>query len=287
MLFDRFVYGAAKASDLNENLAYGVMSQLYEHGLREVDTAPSYKNSEILIGSMQQDFPNLRINTKVGLDSEGAFTSDHIKESLHRSLENLRVGSINTLFIHSVPTREIQSSALKALKEIKEQGLCKGIGYSGDGEDLIWALKNTEIDFDAIMFTYNFLDQLNLTNLTLGSSTRNIYIKRVLANGVWRKRTSKDYIKDLIGRSRGHDEYRFRLKELFPHGVTNGFSASIDFVRESLPDAKYLIGISTPEQCNHLIDYVKQSKEFTLGNQDEFKRVFKDYSRDTYLGPVT
>jgi aryl-alcohol dehydrogenase-like predicted oxidoreductase len=287
VIHQKFVYGAAKITQPTKSVAYQVISKLYEQGLREIDTAPSYGNSENLIGSMQQNFPNLLINTKVGLDQKGAFTSDHIKRSAHRSLENLKIDMINTLFIHSVPTRVIQSSALKALKELKEQGVCKQIAYSGDGEDLQWALRNTEIDFDAVMFTYNFLDQINLKYLITGSNTPRIYVKRILANGVWRKRTFKDYIKDLLGRSRGHDEYRNRMNELFPQGVVDGYSASINFVRESLPEAKYLIGISNLEQCNRLIDYLKLNKELTLRNQDDFKQVFKDYGRDTYLGPVT
>jgi hypothetical protein len=77
------------------------------------------------------------------------------------------------------------------------------------------------------------------------------------------------------------------MNELFPQGVVDGYSASINFVRESLPEAKYLIGISNLEQCNRLIDYLKLNKELTLRNQDDFKQVFKDYGRDTYLGPVT
>jgi aryl-alcohol dehydrogenase-like predicted oxidoreductase len=287
MLVNQFVYGAAKASDLSKNVAKEVMSKLYEHGLREIDTAPSYGNSEILIGAMQQDFPNLRINTKVGLDSNGAFTPDHIKQSAYRSLENLRIDSINTLFIHSVPYKGISSAALNAVQELKQEGICKEIGYSGDGEDLLWSLKKVEKDFDAIMFTYNFLDQVNLRNLITDNNEPKIYVKRVLANGVWQRRTSKDYIKDLLGRSRGHDEYRDRMKKLYPRGVTDGYVASIDFVRESLPDAKYLIGISKPEQCNRLIDYLKFSRDLAPIDQNNFKQIFIDYSRDTYLGPVT
>ena len=145
MVADKFVYGAAKASNLSYKLAYKVVSKLYEHGLREMDTAPSYGNSESLIGSMQQDFPDLRINTKVGLDEKGAFTSDHIKRSAYRSLKNLKVDTINTLFIHSVQTGGISDSSLMALKLLKEQGVCKQIAYSGDGKDLQWALKNQKL----------------------------------------------------------------------------------------------------------------------------------------------
>ncbi len=287
MLADQFVYGAAKAFDLNVNIPYEVMSRLYEHGLREVDTAPSYENSKVLIGSMQSDFPHLRINTKVGVDSKGAFTVNHIKESTYRSLEKLKIDCINILFIHSVPAKLISISALNALKELKQEGLCKEIAYSGDAEDLFWSLDNEEIDFDAIMFTYNFLDQANLSHITTERNTPQIYIKRVLANGVWRKRTPKDSIKDLIGRSRGHDEYRDRMKILFPRGVADGYVSSIDFVRESFPGAKYLIGISKSEQCNDLINYLKESRELKANGNCEFRQKFYDYSKANYLRPVT
>lgn len=125
MTNQRFVYGAAKIANLTENVAYQIVSQLYEHNVTQIDTAPSYGDSETLIGKINQDFPNLKINSKVGVELNNEFTSSQIKGSVYQSLDRLQITSLDTLFIHSVPVYYLSLEVFEALVELKKEKVVK------------------------------------------------------------------------------------------------------------------------------------------------------------------
>lgn len=283
----KIVYGAAKISNLDGKEAYKILSKLYENGIREVDTAPSYGESEKYLGKLIRDFPDLVINSKVGSDSNGNLSPKSIKQSVYNSLQNIQGSSINVLFVHSVPHQQITPEILEVLKELKREGLCNAIGYSGDGDDLSALVLRSIKDIDAWMFTYNILDQSNLQTLNKKSISSQLYVKRVLANGVWRKRTPRDIAKDILGRPRGHDEYRHRLAEMYPEGLEDGHTRSINFVRENFPNAKYLFGISSVRQSEELISYLKGTRMSHSGETSETKCTYDRASEKFNWKPVT
>ena len=282
-----FVFGSAKIANLPESIGYQIVSMLYENNVTEIDTAPSYGGSEALIGKIHRDFPNLKINSKVGLDSSNAFTSTQIKRSVYQSLERLQISSINTLFIHSVPSEYVNSSAFEALADLKKERVCNKIGYSGDGDDLLKIVQNQTIKLDAIMFTFNFLDQCNRALVGGEDIPGDVYIKRVLANGVWRRRTPKDCTKDLMGRTRGHEEYRRRMKKMYPYGIERGYQSSINFVRGAFPGAKYIVGVSNLKQCKELIDFMGKAEEPDNVASKKHEEIFFEETQNTYLAPLT
>lgn len=282
-----FVFGAAKIANLSESIGYEIVSMLYENNVTEIDTAPSYGGSETLIGKIHRDFPNLEINSKVGLDSSNAFTSTQIKRSVYQSLERLQISSLNTLFIHSVPSDYVNSSVVEALVELKKEKVCRKIGYSGDGDNLLRIVQNQTVMLDAIMFTYNFLDQYNRELVGGRDIPEDVYIKRVLANGVWRSRTLKDCAKDLTGKTRGHEEYRRRMKRMYPYGIERGYISSINFVREAFPSAKYLVGISNFDQCKQLIDFIGKAEEPNRIANKKHEKTFFEETQNTHLAPLT
>lgn len=284
---NKIVYGAAKLSNLGEKKAYEILAKLYEFGIREVDTAPSYGESEKYLGKLFRDFPDLLINSKVGCDVDGKFSPLTIQESVYKSLENLEHTRINTLFIHSVPHQRLTPQVLNKISELKQEGLCRTVGYSGDGDNLSTiTLNNSEI-FDALMFTYNFLDQSNYQIINKGNLKTQLYVKRVLANGVWRKRTLKDLAKELLKRSRGHEEYRLRMKALHAGSLKNGFTSSIDFVQNDFPDAKFLIGVTSIRQCDDLTSYLTAAKHPNAEQILKLKKAYADASEKHNWDPVT
>lgn len=137
------------------------------------------------------------------------------------------------------------------------------------------------------MFKFNFLDQSNREIIEGEDIPENVYIKRVLANGVWRKRTPKDCVKDLIGKTRGHEEYRRRMKRMYPYGINQGYCSSINFVRDAFPSANYLIGISNLSQCKELIDFMGKEEEPDKVANKKYKKIFFEQTQDTYLAPLT
>ena len=287
MIENKFVYGAAKISNLKPKPAKELIHAIYELGVREIDTAPSYENSEKIIGGLIHDFPDFKVNTKIGLNKQHTITPISIQESINTSLEILGLSKINTLFVHSVPSHLISDEVMSTLYELKKQKLCDAIAYSGDGVDLRNQITKDKSTFDTFMFTYNFLDCANTKVMNLYKTKSEVYIKRVLGNSVWRKRTTKDVLKDLLGRTRGHDEYRKRMSQLYPRGLKNGYAASLDFVRYEFPLAKYVIGISNLKQCKDLNRYLGNHSVPDRTVMELMKQVYQDRAGEVEFPPVT
>lgn len=281
------VFGAAKLDNLNLNTANELLSRIYDLGIREIDTAPSYSDSELFLGRNIHQFPDIKINTKVGLNGESKITPTSIRKSVNKSLERLQIPKINTLFVHSVPSHLLNEEVFTTLEDLKRDNLCDAIAYSGDGQNLQNLINNRSLKFDTFMFSYNFLDQSNKKIMSRYESNSRLYLKRVLGNSVWRKRTTKDVVKDLLGRSRGHDEYRERMSQLYPRGIKNGYAASLDFVRYEFPLAKYVLGISNLKQCKDLNRYLGNLSVPDRTLMELRKQVYQDRASEVEFPPIT
>jgi aryl-alcohol dehydrogenase-like predicted oxidoreductase len=280
-----YVYGSAKISTIEPSSMYEFLVKIYASGIREIDTAPSYSDSELILGRYLHELPTIAINTKIGLDFNNEISPKYVRESLFRSLERLRLTKIHTLFLHSLPSSLVTDEIFATLQELKAERLCDAIAYSGDGINLQNLTLKSKYEFDSLMFTFNFLDQSNMKIIDQLEYKCHLYLKRVLANSVWRPRTSRDYLKELLGRSRGHEEYRRRFKVIFPDGLRNGYDASLDFVRNEYPYAKYVLGMSNLKQCEDFNHYIRMQSQ---PNLDLIRIMKQEYLRhDAEFEPVT
>lgn len=113
------------------------------HGVNLLDTAPSYglgewdehHNERLVADALAcvEDAATVRISTKVGLVREGAAwvpdgRAKAIRQSCERSLEALDRSSVDLVLLHTVDPGTDFAVSLRALRELKEQGLAKEIG---------------------------------------------------------------------------------------------------------------------------------------------------------------
>ena len=202
----------------SEDKALRLLSQSVDLGIEVFDTAPIYKLAETYLGTFyrQTSFP-ITVNTKYGLPKPEIITESNIKESLERSLDRLSGIRIKTLFVHSLPISLLTNEVINYLKQFQKQGYFERLGYSGDNEDLKFAiLKET---FDDFMLTLNAIDLRNLDYIPLISNNQRIFIKRPLANGIWKHwhlKQIQNSIFKMLGAGRANDPqtYRFRFEKL-------------------------------------------------------------------------
>jgi aryl-alcohol dehydrogenase-like predicted oxidoreductase len=156
----RILFGAAALGGMKQDKADRVLEVLLEYGINHLDTAASYGESELRIGPwMREHRKRFFLATKTGDRSyQGA------RDSLHRSLERLRVDQLDLIQMHNLAAENEWTTALgaggalEALVEARAQGLVRFIGVTGHGSQIA-AMHRRSLErfaFDSVLFPYNF-----------------------------------------------------------------------------------------------------------------------------------
>jgi aryl-alcohol dehydrogenase-like predicted oxidoreductase len=138
-------YGVGDSAEARAPLKEA-LARFHEGGGTLVDTAPSYRSSETVLGELMTELDihdDMFLATKV--DKENPTEVD---EQIRDSQRKLQTGSFQLMQVHNV--RYWQTS-LPVLREWKEEGLIKYIGIttsrSSEYEELQRAMKTEDMDF--------------------------------------------------------------------------------------------------------------------------------------------
>ncbi len=156
-------YGAGHigGNDLSEKETDFLLNAVLDEGINLIDTARAYGLSEERIGKhlshRRQEFI---LSTKVGYGVDGVpdWTYECILKGIERALRLMHTDILDIVHLHSCPKSTLeQGEVIKALLRAKQDGKVRAIAYSGDNEDLKYAVSNR--CFDSIMTSLNFCDQ--------------------------------------------------------------------------------------------------------------------------------
>jgi len=250
-----------------------VLQTAAEYGVQRIDTAPLYGDSQILIGKALRRNHKFLISSKVGRPNFSDFTPAGIRRSVKNTLRDLGVEKLDTLFVHSLPWEYLTLENLDALLEIQRIGLVDKLGYSGDNDNLLNA---SQIGvFSNLMFTLNPIDLKNSKVLdSLGEKPPQLYLKRVLANGVFNihlENELKDFLRDLLHKPtyRRNIEYRRRYRLLYGTRLDPRyrFRFFMNFgLRVAGFNSRLTLGISSPRQ---LLKCIREEQRFNEGYRNE------------------
>jgi aryl-alcohol dehydrogenase-like predicted oxidoreductase len=168
-----------------------LLNSAIDAGLNVIDSAAAYLVSEQLIGNAiagrRKDF---YLFTKCGAvdgftraDWSKAGILDHIGQSL----KSLQTDYLDLIQLHSPSTEVLKKGeAIEALQEAKERGLVRYIGYSGDGEDALFAIETGV--FDTLQTSVSIADQQSIELLLPKAQELELGViaKRPVANAAWR-----------------------------------------------------------------------------------------------------
>ena len=177
-----------------QNVAKGTVEQILntalDSGLNVIDTAACYDSSEELIGAaVGHRRSEYLLFTKCGHASGlpvEDWTPALIELSLARSLKRMRTDYVDLLQFHSCPAATLRDDDLiAALVRVREKGLTRAIGYSGDGGDALYAVETGA--FDTLQISVNIADQeaIDLAIPAAAARDMGIIAKRPIANVAW------------------------------------------------------------------------------------------------------
>ncbi len=273
--------GGASLINLSLSEVDRLLQTAAEHGVRRVDTAPLYGDSQKLLGRVLKDYPCFLVSSKVGRPNFSDFNPQGIRKSVELTLKDLGISQLDTLFVHSLPKSYLESQNLVVLEEIRRSGVVNRIGFSGDNEDLR-AASSLEF-FSCLMFSLNPLDLSNLKFLNENSKNPpQLYLKRVLANGVYNihlERELRNFLRVISKKPTftAHAEYKRRYRVLYGSRLnpTHKFRFFMQFALMAAGlNSLLTVGVSTPQQLLRCLREEKRFNErFRVKNfQTEFNR---------------
>ncbi|MBC7317297.1 MAG: aldo/keto reductase, partial [Chloroflexi bacterium] len=131
----RTLFGAAALGRVTQAEADATLEVLLRYGVNHIDTAFSYGEAEDRIGPwMAAHRKDFFLATKTG-----ERTYQAAREQIRRSLERLRVDSVDLIQLHNLvdpaewETAMGEDGALRAAIEAREEGLVRFIGVTGHG----------------------------------------------------------------------------------------------------------------------------------------------------------
>lgn len=164
--------GGAKALEHKRNQveATRIIQESIDSGVRYIDTAANYGDSEDVIGeALQGRRKEVYLGTKSDRrDYDGAW------RDLERSLKRLRTNYLDQWIVHHVSTPEdiraltAPNGALKAFWRAKEQGIVKYVGISGHRDPAILRQMLEQYPFDMVLMPLNPAEKHHPLSFTTG-----------------------------------------------------------------------------------------------------------------------
>lgn len=159
-LSTRTLFGAAALGGVTQEEADRTLEVLLEYGVNHIDTAASYGQAEDRIGPwMARHRKDFFIATKTG-----DRTYKEARESIHRSLERMRIDNFDLIQLHAViEDNELEQvlgpgGALEAALEARDQGLVRFIGITSHtlNAPVIHKRALERFDFDSVLLPLNY-----------------------------------------------------------------------------------------------------------------------------------
>ena len=219
----------------------GILSAAYEHGIRYLDTAAGYGDSEIVLGKALKQLgilDSVKIVSKISPVPKDVSEDEvraHVRKSLGKSLENLGIPKLYAILFHA----EDDVRYLPILRECVADGMAEKAGVSLDSH-----VPEEAKSCDAVQVPDNVLDRRFLPFLKEAHSRgTHIFVRSVYLQGLLLMPEERipEKLKEVI-------LYRRKLEEI---AAANGISLSELCMRYllSIPEIdSVLTGVDSVEQ---------------------------------------
>ena len=184
-----FGAGHIGGNEISDKDCGKLLNFAFDNGINLFDTARGYGLSEERIGkylSYRRD--EIILSTKVGYGIPGYndWTYEIILAGIDAALQKLRTDYIDIVHLHSCPKDVLlKAEVIDALDKVKSEGKIKVAAYSGENEDLDYAVHCGR--FGSIQTSVNVTDQRDLNSLIPKAKENGMGViaKRPIANALW------------------------------------------------------------------------------------------------------
>ncbi len=185
-------FGAGEIGDfaISEKDSEKILNTVLDFGINLIDTARGYYASEERIGKYISHRRNeFILSTKVGYGIEGYadWSYDIILAGVDNALRVMKTDYLDIVHLHSCDLNILKrGEVIDALHKTIEQGKVKVAAYSGENEELKFAVDSNA--FGSIQTSVNICDQIDIDGSIKKAKEKNMGViaKRPIANAPWR-----------------------------------------------------------------------------------------------------
>jgi aryl-alcohol dehydrogenase-like predicted oxidoreductase len=175
----------------DEERAAHILNAALDAGINLLDTAACYNISEEMVGrTVAHRRDEYFLATKAGHITGGyegeEWTYRTVADSIDRSLKRMRTDHVDVVQLHSCDVDVLErGDVIRALQEARDAGKTRFIGYSGDNDEALWAVRSGL--FDTLQTSFNLTEQRARHTLLPEAKARGMGIiaKRPIANAAW------------------------------------------------------------------------------------------------------
>jgi aryl-alcohol dehydrogenase-like predicted oxidoreductase len=241
-------------SGINEFNVAKFMTEIQELDISNYDTAPSYGNSEEILGKhLNKKGKPVFISSKIdGLKINSAKTPDGMIRSVRHSLKKLKIDCLDICYLHQNDLNIISDKyVIDGLNLLKEMKLIKFSGAS------VYSLKECELClklgvFDYIqvpvsIFDVSFYDEF----IKLNSTPVKFVARSILLQGVV---TNRNEVRSKIRESKEVIFYLNKLDMIAKSFNLRTIDLALTFVFSLENISKYIIGTTSVTNLNSAIE---------------------------------
>jgi aryl-alcohol dehydrogenase-like predicted oxidoreductase len=258
--------------------AGALLNQVLDLGINLVDTARGYGLSEARIGRhlahRRQEFV---LSTKVGYGVEGVpdWTYDCIVQGIERALRLMQTDWLDIVHLHSCPMHVLQQGdVVRALTDCRDAGKLRVAAYSGDNEELAFAIASGA--FGSVQTSISLCDQNHLVARAAQAAQAGVGViaKRPLAGAIWRfAERPGDHAEGLYWD-------RFHAMGLAGHGEQDWGDIALRFAAFHTGAASAIVGSAKPENLRRNLATISAGPlpaELAASYRDRFARHDRDW----------
>ena len=201
-------FGAGEIGDyaISEKESEKILNSVLDLGINLIDTARGYYASEERIGKYISHRRNeFILSTKVGygIDGYADWSYDIIIAGVDNALKLMKTDYIDIVHLHSCGVEILKrGEVIEALNKTVEQGKVKVAAYSGENEELKYAVNSNF--FGSIQTSVNICDQIDLAGSINNAKEKGLGViaKRPIANAPWKysERPVGNYVEEYWNR---------------------------------------------------------------------------------------
>ena len=263
-------YGIVNKSYIKPVVAEKILSIAFKNGISNLDTAPDYKNSEIILGKI--GVSKFNISTKILIPEKSSYNyKKFFHDNINASFDRLNIRKLSILYFRK-PISLLSGENNKLwnyAKTFKKEGLIDKIGitiYDPQELDLVF----DDLKPDVVQAPYNlfdqrleksgWLDRLYANKVII--QPRSIFLQGLLLCSL-NKIPKRFYKFKLLWKKYSRLVKRYNLTIL---------EANINFINQNKKISNFLIGIENVKQLTEIINVkkrnIKYAKQLSTLNRD-------------------